>query len=271
MISYPPFWYLADVPDPEPILREAFEDWETGSFFTNLADFVPWDSEETPPAILSMMYFGNHSGGKFCAPLVKLLLNDEGVVDSTKYPLIASILKSKYSIPWSRLWQTNIVAYDPVTNYDMTEDTSRTLSDIGKEVTDIDRSGSVNSTRTPNLTEATTYGRGNQTVDSVQGFNSDDFSNADKTVETSSGTDTTQTTGTETEAEQNTSAEDATKSHDNLEVEGTHTRRKGNIGVTTNQRLVQEERDLWKWNFFEQVFKDIDSELALSYFDPCRV
>ena len=47
--------------------------------------------------------------------------------------------------------------------------------------------------------------------------------------------------------------------------------RAGNIGVTTTQKLIQEERDLWIWNFFDQVFNDLDRELALMLHDPCRV
>lgn len=42
--------------------------------------------------------------------------------------------------------------------------------------------------------------------------------------------------------------------------------RKGNIGVTTSQQMIQSERDLWLWKFFEQVFKDIDSILTLSIY-----
>ena len=39
--------------------------------------------------------------------------------------------------------------------------------------------------------------------------------------------------------------------------------RKGNIGVTTTQQMIQSEIDLWRWNFFKSVFKDIDSILTL--------
>ena len=45
----------------------------------------------------------------------------------------------------------------------------------------------------------------------------------------------------------------------------------GNIGVTTTQKLLQEERELWIWNFFDQVFNDLDRELALMFHDSCRV
>ena len=47
--------------------------------------------------------------------------------------------------------------------------------------------------------------------------------------------------------------------------------RSGNIGVTTTQQMLTSERDLWKWNFFDQIFADLDRELALMFHDPCRV
>ena len=39
--------------------------------------------------------------------------------------------------------------------------------------------------------------------------------------------------------------------------------RHGNIGVTTSQQMIESEIELWKWNFFESVFKDIDTILTL--------
>lgn len=40
--------------------------------------------------------------------------------------------------------------------------------------------------------------------------------------------------------------------------------RKGNIGVTTSQQMIQSTIDLWQWNFFTQVFEDIDTLLTIS-------
>lgn len=52
----------------------------------------------------------------------------------------------------------------------------------------------------------------------------------------------------------------------------------GNIGVTTSQQMIQSERSLWDWQYFDKVFKDIDkilttglyvdSEDDLSDFEP---
>ena len=42
--------------------------------------------------------------------------------------------------------------------------------------------------------------------------------------------------------------------------------RVGNIGVTTTQQMLESEIELWKWNFFKQVFEDIDSVCCLSIY-----
>ena len=62
---------------------------------------------------------------------------------------------------------------------------------------------------------------------------------------------------------------EANRKKDTDEVE--MTMRSGNIGVTTTQAMLKSERELWMWNFFDQVYKDIDSVLALPIYDACRV
>lgn len=42
--------------------------------------------------------------------------------------------------------------------------------------------------------------------------------------------------------------------------------RSGNIGVTTSQQMLQSERDLWMWSYFDVVFADIDKLLCLSIY-----
>lgn len=45
--------------------------------------------------------------------------------------------------------------------------------------------------------------------------------------------------------------------------EGRTTTRHGNIGVTTTQQMLQSERDLWVWHYFDRVFDDIDKILTM--------
>lgn len=43
--------------------------------------------------------------------------------------------------------------------------------------------------------------------------------------------------------------------------------RSGNIGVTTSAQMIQENLELWKWNFFETIMNDVDMFLTVSVYD----
>ena len=74
------------------------------------------------------------------------------------------------------------------------------------------------------------------------------MSDGDTTVNTTNTRNLTDTeTGTDTTAGENTR----------------RLTRTGNIGTNTFQNLIQQERNLWMYNFFEQVFKDVDSVLTI--------
>lgn len=59
---------------------------------------------------------------------------------------------------------------------------------------------------------------------------------------------------------------------DNLQgKEDTQRTRTGNIGVTTTQQMLQQEFELWRWNFFTRVFDDVDKFLCLSVYNDCPI
>lgn len=250
------WWFLSPYigrADPEPILRDVFDGWDSGTgLFSFLAaqTEMPWaNAENVDNSVLDIAYFGNHSGGKFCAPLVKLLINDDGVIPSPARVTIAKILISKYLENWKHLWATNVAAYEPIHNYDMTENRVLRTAD----------SSSEHSQYADN--DTTTHGRTNTEMDYKYGLNTDTNNPrpSDKIESTDGGTTEIDTTGSNKRNRVGAGEEE----------ENIH--RAGNIGVTTTQKLIQEERDLWLWNFFDQVFNDLDKELALMFHDPCRV
>ena len=52
-----------------------------------------------------------------------------------------------------------------------------------------------------------------------------------------------------------------------LEKKGTETTdTTGNIGVTTSQQMLESEIALWKWNFLESIFNNLDSVLTLAIY-----
>lgn len=124
----------------------------------------------------------------------------------------------------------------------------------------------------------------------IAGFNSGDYSNSDNQVlketvtanntETRNTKDATTTHNTDAESIDTTDAtdygrtdtetKDLTDKHTGNEqstgkVEHT-LHRHGNIGVTTSQQMIEAERELWKWYFFDVVFADVDKFLTISVY-----
>lgn len=275
MNDFFPFVYIDS--DPEPILRDVFSGWESGSgIFSVLAAqaTMPWANvENVDNSVLDVAYFGNHSGGKFCAPLVKLLIDDDGVVPAAARVSIAKILISKYLNNWNHLWETNVAVYSPIHNYDMHEERDLATTDDNVETTD----GKLSRTGTEGLThgmvESTQHGRTEDNVSYKYGLNTTVYqqNRSDEDVSTEGGTTTTTDSGTDTTTRNLVDSTDQKVTEDNEGTEHEETHRYGNIGVTTTQKLIQEERNLWLWNFFDEVFNDLDKELALAFHDPCRV
>lgn len=251
------YWFLSpffDSQDPEPILRDVFNGWNTGSgIFNYLAQItdLPWkDVETVDNSVLDIAYFGNHSGAKFCAPIVKLSISEEtGFVPEAARITIAKILISKYFQNWKHLWDTNVAVYNPIHNYDMLETRNLITAD----------STSENGSSTGE--DTTEHGRTNTEMDYKYGLNTDtENPKPSDRIDSTEGGETTTTSENSNQRNRVDAGE---------EEENTH--RAGNIGVTTTQKLIQEERDLWLWNYFDQVFNDLDRELALMFHDPCRV
>ena len=228
----------------------------TGGIFTALQNFaVPWQDDQMEVA-LDTEYYGNVSGEKIVSPLVRKKLSD-GELSAADQVVLAGIIFTLFGVNWSKEWGTLSKQYDPIANYDMTEimTDDETVIEYGKT-----EDTTTGNTHTKTGTETETPDVSVTTDDSVYGFNSSNDVPSSKREETPSGTD---------EMEYDLSETDSGSI--GLEQGGsdTHTRnytltRKGNIGVTTSQQLLQAERDLWKWNFFfDVVFPDVDRVMAI--------
>lgn len=264
-------------PAPEPVLREVFNGWETGDgIFKALHDVsteLPWlDDDNVDPLVLDVEYFGNISGSKFCSPLVKHLLDDDDHVPLTSRETLAKILIARYLPKWKALWRTATVEYNPIHNYDMTENRTLKGAESEAEVGASTETNTGTDTLTHGSTETITHGRTSDNTSYRYGLNTNtsDPKPSDKDSYAEGGTTTTGTTGDDVQTKNLRSGINSTKNTvgANEEVEEIH--RAGNIGVTTTQQMLESERKVWEWNFFEQVFRDLDTELALQFYDPCQ-
>lgn len=258
---------------------------DTGAIFAQMAMYgAPWTAElgkEMDDAYLSM-YSGLKTPSKFT-----VLHSVDGVASVES---IARLLWSIYGHSWKRLWDGYTIQYSPIDNYKVQETMERTQNndrDINKTT---DTNSSVNGTAkdTTDMNESVNgsiqHGHVVQKAEngtkSIYGFNSQDAVPSDvesvSGTDTNSGTDTqtntTDTTGTVDTVTSNTSVgkiTDVTSDTDN-ETENLQRTKTGNVGQNSYQELLRQEFELWRWNFFTQVFEDCDKYLVLSVYDPCQ-
>lgn len=223
-------------------LNEAFADYETkGGIFSNI-DNLPWSSVMAGSQA-DTLYFDTHSGERFSARIITRRIGDAGYLTSDDRRTISVLVYAMFKTQWTKLWETMNPNYDPLTNYSMTED----------------ETGNNTYTRTPNITRkhtGTDNGEGSTTMNTqnnLWGFNSESSIPSDMRDGTYTANNTSTRDLTDTETGTDTTAGDNTRK----------LTRTGNIGTNTFQNLLQQERNLWMYNFFEQVFKDVDSVLTI--------
>ena len=215
---------------------------------TEIFSYINYDFGAGMNALLDTAYLA-HSGNKRISPLVEDKLDSvtlgkhinifgvaeyyyTGTITAANLTIIGNIIKSMYKDPWDRLHDAITSEYNPINNYDMHETLTESEAHTGTVVDDGDSTHSVKASQTDN---------------EVYGFNSDDPVGSDRQTGTSSeeGTD------------------DNTRSEDRARGLLRTTERSGNIGVTTSAQMITGEIELRaNWNFYEQVFNDIDKVLA---------
>ena len=233
-------------------LNELFDDWKLGGIFTYLSyvddDIIPPWVENEPDGLEIMLnfdYHGNFSGDKFISPFLRKFIEGE-TLTTDELNGIASAIAGIYHTKWTGLWATLNPEYNPIENYNMEEN----LTDAYKTTEHghkIRRDDNLTNTQSPDNWTVTNE-------NDIYAFNSSSANHADK--------NTTKTTGTY--ATTSTGYQEHTNSGTDTEREGHKLTRKGNIGVTTTQRMLEQERNIKNWDFFRQiVFPDIDKILTI--------
>lgn len=237
-----------------------FPDYEnTNGIFQIMVEYgAPWDSGIAQD--MDIAYFTMYSGIKTPSQFVIINSTD----GEAKSNLIAKLLWNLFGKNWKHLWDAYNTEYTPIDNYSIKEVTQRNETDKR----DIKRTTS-NSQNT-DTTDTMTYGQQIVTDDTISqynyGFNSTEqvptHVQKDDNAETHSGTDKDVIDTDITSA-----GTDDTVDNDTINEQIQRTR-SGNIGQTSYQDLLRQEFELWRWNFYTQVFNDVDRFLTLSVFCP---
>lgn len=204
------------------------------NIFEKLADYEDFF---TNPNALNSVYIGERSGNKYASEIVLANLNSSGQLEDTAVDNLARIVLGKFSTNWEKLFNTLTLEYDPLENYNRTEILSNSDSDVQTPT-------NWKTTDTSLLAD-----NSEKTSNSVYGFNSSNPVPESESEKTSAHKNTSEQSGT------------FTVTHNY----GRKSETFGNIGVTTSQQMLQSERDVAEWNFWEKVFNDLDTLLTKNY------
>lgn len=241
---------------PEKSLIEIFPNWLTdGAIFSQLTCPPPWKSWDVSALALDVMYIGNISGEKLASPLLRRLLDSDGTISQASMAILVDYISDTMYPQWEKLFATYNIHYNPLHNHSefsrtlenhrdegaktLTKGTQSSRTTSTNEHTDIDDDSTQQSDRS--AYNATTYAP----VDKIT-TNTD----TDKTV-AYQGLDSTVHSGSDSEASNNKGGYSITKTSS------------GFNGNYTYQRVLRDDRELWKANYFDIVFSHLDNILTI--------
>lgn len=176
---------------------------------------------------------------------------------------------------WNKLYDTTVLKYNPIWNKDgtVTETEKHVKNNNYTDVTD----GTI-ADHSITSGNQSTESSGNENIDTtnntneknyVFGFNSDNAAQSGETVTDDTGrTNTDKSENTQTNSSANTDATTTNNTnfqHDekeNIDREYTRTEQ-GNIGVTTTQQMINEEREVDKFNLMDYIIDRFKQRFCL--------
>ena len=170
-----------------------------------------------------------------------LLLNDDFTI--TKKLIMSSVIANDYK--WKKLYETTVLTYNPIWNVDGTE--TRT-TEYGEHVTTQN-----NGERIETMVNGERQNTSNQKLSSYP------FDTATKTA--TEETDESVINGASTDTRTNNAVVDSTTSNTHTDKETVT--RSGNIGVTSTQKLINEERQVAMFQFINTILLDIVTDITV--------
>ena len=187
---------------------------------------------------------------------------------------------------WTKLYESTMFEYNPIWNKDgtITEVETRDLKGSDHTVNNVDRVDNLTdkNTRnfqdeeTRNLKDQETRNIQDENLHSVYGFNSSTEAPESKDLNKGTGTDTLDHTGTSkldhtgTDTVDHSGRQDIDTTRDtNTTDTGTikHERtEQGNIGLTSTQQLIKEEREVDQFNIYDYIINDFRQRFCLALY-----
>ena len=206
---------------------------------------------------LNILYHTNNSE-KSISPLLESFVTDN-TISEDNLVTIGHLIEQMYTEKWKGLYKTITLSYNPIENYNMKESENTENDFTNNQSANSKTQNTANTSQTDTSTVQNTSNVDMQTY----GFNSSTAVDKDKNLSTD---DTTNNYTSSSANTVNTTNENTSSTNVNNDTKRI-LERSGNIGVTTTQQMLEQERKLWDWNYYNTVFKDIDNLLTLSIYE----
>lgn len=189
-----------------------------------------------------------------------LLIDDD--LSKVSEVVRATCIKNDYK--WNKLWETLGLKYDPIANVDGVETVT---TDYGEHVTDTEIGERSETTNIGERSETTNIGK-RSSNSSEDGYTypyeipTKEAHKAHNVFESTSekATDSVSRSATE-DSLHKSSASDKLISRMHRDV--VETVRKGNIGVTSTQNLIKQERNISLFYFWDVVYQDVIEAITI--------
>lgn len=220
-------------------LINCFPDAMNG-IFSHLAAKVtlPWTDTDVDNSLLDLDYltqYGQRARGAAVDLMTEFGRNQ---LTESQIEQLAMICWQRFGKNWQHLWDINQIEYDPKINYDMTEKESVIRSGDHAE------SGATSGQQTGSTSREV------RNANSVYGFNSDVAVPSDTGNESEKGKSDLQTIGKQCTGGTHSETETRSKTT------------QGDASVRPIQYVIDEDRRVWAYDMFDQIFKQINTVLT---------
>lgn len=163
---------------------------------------------------------------------------------------------------WTRLYKTTLLDYNPIENYERTEEWTEGENSARSVDAETTGSSTTDSTGSTNTSGTTTAGATGQKF--VSAYNEKDFTPTEKDTDTQTGSSDTEQ-HEEGNVKVKTAADTTTSETEKRDLVRSG-RAHGNIGVTTSQEMIESEREVSLYNIIDVIITSFKNRFCLQIY-----
>ena len=173
-------------------------------------------------------------------PVIVSIESEQRTLMDISINSICKLIENRYKLKWSKLYDTLGFEYNPIKPFSL---------DVNEQVSD------------------------NLTSSSMTTNNNDSETMQDYTTEKRYGYQAGQDSPTPTDKSESKYKDEGSSTSENHYTRSNprarQTNRNGNIGNIPQQELIKRERELWEYQIYDVMFKDLDKVLVIATYGKC--